>query len=400
MLSLANTLLSLFVDFLRFSRTYILLYSLPTNPITTIIYTSFAYYGYKKLKTRVDLDVSKFSNKFLVFLYSACLLGFLNFCLENVWLTLFIIKFYFFNNGWLEQIYFNVPSGWVINYLRNFVYMIVLYMLSRNIFKYVRFNKNVFLGLLGVSLYLVAIFFFLTPDYNYLDWTYAIMNDLPDMVIFQAFMLTVGGKPFLAYAFFSLFLPKKLSFVDDFFLSLDVGCGSRPKGDVNIDRLDKDSDPLKYNLLQKQNFVVNNDKIQNFVRADARYLPFQDKVFDKSYCFHLMEHISEDQIVYEELKRVSSREIEIRVPLGIWEDLFNIIFWYKHLASWRKIHHLRSYSKKMFTNSLLNTFDDFTVSYGFLSFMKGIRFELQRETRVPFPFPFELVAIINLKGIG
>lgn len=390
------------VDFLKFSRSYILLYSLPTNPISTIFYLSFAYYGYSKLKTRMDLDLSKIYNKLLVFLYSFSFLGFINFTLENVWLTSFYLKYTYFNDGWLNQIYFNEPSGWIVNYLRNFVYMTVFFIVSYDIINHVKANKKTVIGYVALSLYII-LFFFLSPHYGYIDWTYAIMNNYSDSVILRGFAISVCGKPLLFYIFYSIFIPKKkrTKATGFFSNSLDVGCGSRPKGNVNVDLLLEDSDPLKRNLLQKKNFVVNNDKIQNFIRADARYLPFQDKVFDKSYCFHLMEHISEERIVYEEINRVSSREIEIRVPFGIWEDLFNIIFWYKHLASWRKKHHLRSYSKKMFNRSLLNTFDkrNVSVSYGFLSFMKCIRFELQRETRFPFPFPFELVATINLRGV-
>jgi len=398
MIDLLGSLIHLFAEVLRFSRSHVMLYSLPTNPISGMIYLSFAYYGYRKLKTRVNFDTSKWYKKLMVFVYSGCLLSCINFLFENVWLSSFMVKYHFFNNGWLEQIYFNVPTGWFVNYLRNFVYFFVLYMIAHDILKYVNFNKHTVIASICLSLYLVGMFF-LTPYYGYIDWTYAIMNNYPEWEIVTGFMISLCGKPLLFYVFYSVWIPKKKQILKGCnSLTLDVGCGSRPQGNVNVDRLVEGSDPLKNNLLRNNNPVVDVF-VSNFIVADAGYLPFQDKVFDKTYCHHLMEHIPKDLEVYEELKRVTSEEIEIRVPFGLWEDLFNKIFWYKHLASWRKKHHVRSYSKRSFKRSLLNKFDDFTISYGYTSFLKGIQFELLRKTRFPFPFPYELVAYINLGGI-
>ena len=201
-------LIHLFAEMLRFSRSYIMLYSLPTNPISTVIYLSFAYYGYTKLKTRVKFDNSIWSRKLLVFLYSVCLLSSINFLFESVWLSSFYLRYTFFNNGWLEQIYFNVPSGWFVNYLRNFVYFFVLYMIAHDILKYVNFNKHTVIASFCLSLYLVGMFSF-TPYYGYIDWTYAIMNNYPDWEIVLGFMISVCGKPLLFYVYYSLWIPKK-----------------------------------------------------------------------------------------------------------------------------------------------------------------------------------------------
>jgi len=380
----------LFIDFLRFSREYILLYSLPTNPITGILYTGFALYGYSKLKTRVKRDMSQVVNKVLVFLYAVSLLGFINFCLENVWLTSFFIKYTFFNEGWLEQIYFNVPSGWFVNYLRNFVYMIVLYMIAHDVFKYVNFNKKTLLGLLCVSLYIVLVFFVLTPDYNYLDWTYAIMNNKPDMVIFQAFLMSVGGKPFLAYVFYSLFLPREKSSIDQFFEVLDVGCGATPRGTVNVDRLVPNS----------ERHIMDLHSIPNLVVADAEYLPFKDHVFDKTLCYHMMEHISSTKPVYKEFQRVTSKQIEVRVPWHIWEKVMNKVLFWTENESFRRKHHLNNYMRKGYQTFLYSVFYDASikVKYGYLSFLHGLKQEIKRKTFFPFPLPFELVATIDLGG--
>lgn len=196
------------VEFLKFSREYINLYSLPTNPISAIIYIGFAYYGYTKLKTRVSLDVAKTHNKILVYFYSFSLLGFINFCFENVWLSSFYVKYTYLNEGWLDQIYFNVPSGWFVNYLRNFVYMIVLYLVSCDVLKHVNFNWKTAVGSFFLSLY-IALFFFLSPHYAYIDWTYAIAYNYPEYTMVTGFLLSVIGKPLLFYVFYSIFFPKK-----------------------------------------------------------------------------------------------------------------------------------------------------------------------------------------------
>jgi len=228
-----------------------------------------------------------------------------------------------------------------------------------------------------------------------MDWSYAIAFKFPDEVIIKAFFVGMGGKPILFYLLSTIWPSQKKKEM----FTCDVGCGSRPKGDVNVDLLVKDEDPLRFNIQSKPNFIVADVIVPNFIVADARFLPFKNKVFDKTFCFHMIEHVSDDGKAYEEFNRITREEIEIRVPLGIWEDVINTVFWWKKLRNWRKKHHLRSYSKKMLNQTLTTIFEgkDISISYGYLSFLKGLRFECERETRFPFPFPFELVAVITQK---
>jgi len=360
------------------------LWSLPTNPITAILYFGFAYYGYSKLKPRVDFDSSKFHNKLLIFLYSASFLVFINFCLENVWLTTFFIKFTFFNEGWLTQIYFDVPSGWLVNYLRNFVYMIILYMIVHDVLKYVNFNRKTLFGCLGVSLYIILIFF-LTPSYDYIDWTSAILHDLSDNSIFLSFLSSVGGKPLLFYAFHSLWIPRKER---SRALTLDVGCGASPRGTVNVDRLIPNSD----------RHIIDVSSIPNLVVADAHYLPFKNKAFEKTFCFHMMEHIQNNIQVHNEFKRITLRNIEVRVPWYVWEKVMNKVLFWTGNEAFRKEHHVRKYMKNDFQRSLRSLYRNASVHvrYGFLSFVHGLKMEIKRETIFPFPLPFELIANISL----
>ena len=66
---------------------------------------------------------------------------------------------------------------------------------------------------------------------------------------------------------------------------LDVGCGDKPAGDVNLDR-----------------FYYG--KWKNFVIAEAHCLPFKNDVFDKVYAKHCLEHFENPLKFFTEAKRV------------------------------------------------------------------------------------------------
>jgi len=66
---------------------------------------------------------------------------------------------------------------------------------------------------------------------------------------------------------------------------LNVGCGDRPAGDVNLDR-----------------FYYG--KWKNFVIAEAHYLPFKKNTFDKIYSKHCLEHLENPLKFFKEAKRV------------------------------------------------------------------------------------------------
>jgi len=97
---------------------------------------------------------------------------------------------------------------------------------------------------------------------------------------------------------------------------LDVGCGHRPSGDVNVDLF---SEPTAHRCVDQR---VNDDvalhvhEISNFVRADACRLPFRDGSVRKSYSWHLIEHLVDPELFLGELMRVSAEEIEVRCPNG------------------------------------------------------------------------------------
>jgi len=88
------------------------------------------------------------------------------------------------------------------------------------------------------------------------------------------------------------------------FQKLDVGCGAadypnaRARGDVHID-------------------IGTPEKIpENFVYADAHYLPFQDGAFSKVYYYDVIEHVDSPIDTLREINRVLERDgtVEISTP--------------------------------------------------------------------------------------
>lgn len=75
-------------------------------------------------------------------------------------------------------------------------------------------------------------------------------------------------------------------------LDLDVGCGTKPTGDVNIDYAYRTA--------------------QNFIRCDAHNLPFKSKVFKNSRCLTVLEHLNKPHDALKELFRVTNGVITIR----------------------------------------------------------------------------------------
>lgn len=91
---------------------------------------------------------------------------------------------------------------------------------------------------------------------------------------------------------------------------LDVGCGDRWSGDVNVDLWVGESPHLGPHRKS-----INPKNIPNFVKADANSLPFKDKSFNRSVCSHLLEHEGIQPIkVIKELVRVTRKSFYIEVP--------------------------------------------------------------------------------------
>jgi len=192
----------LLFQFLVFTRQFLLVYNFPTNPVTGIIYFTITYYGYTKLKQRFNTGLKPWRNNVCLFIYSLCLIGFINFLLENVWLTCFYLRCHLNNigNTWIT-LYFPEPWGWVLNYARNLIFVFCFSLLiDHRIWKVIHFNVKTYLAFLALSLYIV-LFFFLSQSYAWIDWSYALAYDFDEGTVIRAFLIGTLGKPLFFYLY-------------------------------------------------------------------------------------------------------------------------------------------------------------------------------------------------------
>lgn len=96
-------------------------------------------------------------------------------------------------------------------------------------------------------------------------------------------------------------------------LVIDIGSGDKPfwRADVFLDKLDMSDDQRASNSATVSSLGI-------FVDADASQTPFKDKVFDFSFCSHLLEHVENPEMVINEIERISKRGY-IEVPNGLGE---------------------------------------------------------------------------------
>jgi len=84
-------------------------------------------------------------------------------------------------------------------------------------------------------------------------------------------------------------------------ISLNVGCGTDPYGNVRIDI-----------VIQRQ-FYEEKNKL-NLI-ADAHNLPLRRKVFFESRCFHVLEHLTYPNKAINEINRVTKGIVTLRFPI-------------------------------------------------------------------------------------
>lgn len=101
------------------------------------------------------------------------------------------------------------------------------------------------------------------------------------------------------------------------FRLLDVGCGHRARGDVNVDLYPEASPHRCVDQRVNDDVAIHVHEIQNFVKADGCHLPFRDGAFNASYSWHLIEHLEDPDLFLSELMRVSG-EIEVHCPNGAY----------------------------------------------------------------------------------
>lgn len=88
---------------------------------------------------------------------------------------------------------------------------------------------------------------------------------------------------------------------------LDVGCGTYPTGDVNLDLYIQKTEQRQYGS------DINPKKVRNFILADALHLPFKSNSFDEVVSYRLMHQIeTENPILFlREAIRVAKYKVTI-----------------------------------------------------------------------------------------
>lgn len=147
-------------------------------------------------------------------------------------------------------------------------------------------------------------------------------------------------------------------------MKLEVGCGTIPEGDVNVDLY---TEPTGHRTGKKNGggCPLPTKHIPNFVKADAHHLPFRgtgsyiDKkgkkhyyqpAFDIVYSCHTIEHVTNPSLMLDEMLRVAKFKIEIKCPhfLGDIKSVF-------HLNHFKKSWFTKFAQARGLTSSVLPT---------------------------------------------
>jgi len=94
-------------------------------------------------------------------------------------------------------------------------------------------------------------------------------------------------------------------------MKLDVGCGLKPHGHVNVDIYRRKNPEINSSKI----IDVDVHKIPNFVSASGEKLPFQNESFNEVYCFHVIEHVKNPYRLLKELMRVCKRNGTVYLSL-------------------------------------------------------------------------------------
>ena len=124
---------------------------------------------------------------------------------------------------------------------------------------------------------------------------------------------------------------------------LDVGCGDRPKGTINVDK-----DKGETTDLEGYRGKVNPKTTPNFIQAKIPFLPFKNESVDIVLCHHTLEHLDNPEEAIKELLRVTRGQLEIVVPFRYHELIQN---WFLPMRrKWMQKHHKWHFDKKMLRN--------------------------------------------------
>jgi len=93
---------------------------------------------------------------------------------------------------------------------------------------------------------------------------------------------------------------------------LDVGFGTLPRGDVNVDFFRSGFNPQTGD--QVKGGFVSPKRVKNFVVADVMHLPFKADAFKVAFSSHTIEHVQNPLLMLREMCRVAERKVIVRCP--------------------------------------------------------------------------------------
>lgn len=97
-------------------------------------------------------------------------------------------------------------------------------------------------------------------------------------------------------------------------MMLDIGCGARAQGDVNLDLFVKSEFHRSGDRVGDKRVTIDPKRIKNFVLGHALHLPFRDHCIETVYSHHVIEHIADPFRFLYECVRVASRKVIIICP--------------------------------------------------------------------------------------
>lgn len=132
-------------------------------------------------------------------------------------------------------------------------------------------------------------------------------------------------------------------------LVIDIGSGDKPFWRANVFL-----DNLALGNLHRHSDTKTVQSFGNFVDADITRTNFKNKIFDFSFCSHLLEHVEKPDLVIKEIMRISKKGY-IEVPNGVIEFVhpFHSHLWFVLLTG-KKLVFVRK-GKNLHKNLLKNS---------------------------------------------
>lgn len=175
---------------------------------------------------------------------------------------------------------------------------------------------------------------------------------------------------------------------------LDVGCGTNPKGTVNVDF-------VRSGLNMHVGEVMKDPRgISNFVVASACYLPFKNDAFNVVVSSHVIEHVPEPTKMFSELCRVAKEKVVVRCPHKRGSGAkrqHHLTYideaWFKRNAELIGVthqEHITAYDFPISNRLPAKITDKAKKNMTLWRILRHVEFVISRETRIPYEVECEV----------